>query len=462
MNTTHRPAIALILPRAGIYRYGTGAFSRFIRYSPMTLTTLAALVPPELDAEVRIFDEGIQTVQKEKIRADIVGITGITGASRRTYAYADYFRGRGVYVVIGGVHATLLPEEAQTHADTVVTGQAFESWPQFLRDWVSGKPRKRYDSRKKLDFSLFKTPSRGLLKKSGYVTVNSTQAVFGCPNSCEFCVTPVVCQGYQGRPIPQVVQDIASMKGTYFTFVDPSPIENVRYATDLYRALIPLGKKWTGLATTRLVMHGGLMDVMEQSGCKGLLIGFESLSQSANDAMSKGFSRVKEYRTLARELHSRGIAIMGCFVHGLDGDDPDCFGRTLDFVMEADIDLPRFTICTPFPGTPFFTRLKTEGRILTENWALYDAQHVVFKPARMSVEALEAGHHDIWKRAYTPGAITRRLAGSRTFLRLSIPANLAYRMYARRLPAFSDAYMANDHMLRRLTDDPARCGDDGP
>jgi len=442
-----RIRIALILPRAGIYRYGTGAFSLFLRYSPMTLVTLAALVPPELDADVSIFDEGIEVVHRDRISADIVGITGITGASHRTYAYADYFRSRGCYVVIGGVHATLLPEEAQEHADTVVTGQAFESWPRFLRDWAAGAPRRRYGAPRKLDFAHYRIPSRSLLKKKGYVTTNSTQAVFGCPNACEFCVTPVVCRAYQGRPIPQVIEDIASMGGTYFAFVDPSPIENVRYATDLYRAIVPLRKKWTGLATTRLVRHRELMDVMEESGCRGLLIGFESLSQGTNDAMRKGFSRVAEYHTLARELHRRGIAIMGCFVHGLDGDERECFERTLDFVMEADIDLPRFTICTPFPGTPFFRRLKREGRILTENWALYDAQHVVFRPARMSVESLEAGHHDIWRRAYTLGAMARRLAGSRTFLQFTVLANLAYRTYGRRLPAFSSEYMANRDAL---------------
>ncbi len=134
--------IVLILPRAGIYRFGTGAFSRFIRYSPMTLTTLASLVPEELGAEIELYDEGVERVPYRQISADIVGVTGITGASRRSYAYADYFRARGLYVVIGGVHATLMPEEAQQHADTVIRGQAFESWPRFLRDWAAGAPRR--------------------------------------------------------------------------------------------------------------------------------------------------------------------------------------------------------------------------------------------------------------------------------------------------------------------------------
>lgn len=135
--------IILILPRAGIYRFGTGAFSRFIRYSPMTLPVLAGLVPQNLDAEIEVYDEGVERIFPQRLKADIVGITGITGASRRAYAYADYFRKKGMYVVIGGVHATLMTEEAACHADTVITGQAFETWPQFLRDYSLGRPQKR-------------------------------------------------------------------------------------------------------------------------------------------------------------------------------------------------------------------------------------------------------------------------------------------------------------------------------
>jgi radical SAM superfamily enzyme YgiQ (UPF0313 family) len=439
--------IVLILPRAGIYRFGSGAFSRFIRYSPMTLTLLASLVPEELDADIEIYDEGAERIRFEGIEADIVGITGITGACLRTYAIADYFRAKGSYVVVGGVHATLMPEEAADHADTIITGQALESWPRFLRDWASGSPLPRYSAPEKTDFSHFKTPARKFVKYKNFITVNSTQAVFGCPNACEFCVTPVVCRHYEMRPIDQVVADIASMEGRYLTFVDPSPIENVRYATDLYRAMVPLGKTWTGLATTRLVAHGELMDAMAESGCKGLLIGFESLSQGSVDGIGKEFNKVEDYYRLVRDLHDRGIAIMGCFVHGLDGDDASCFDRTLDFVNDVAMDLPRFTVATPFPGTPYFARLKAEGRIITEDWSLYDAQHVVFRPALMDPDELETGHHRIWRRAYRLSGIASRLARSRAFLSYSIFANLGYRMYGRGLPRFTAEFMAADHGL---------------
>jgi radical SAM superfamily enzyme YgiQ (UPF0313 family) len=439
--------IALILPRAGIYRYGTGAFSRFIRYSPMTLTVLASLVPEDLGAGIELYDEGVEQVPLRTIRADIVGLTGITGAVRRTYAYADWFRGRGSYVVIGGVHATLMPEEAALHADTVITGQALETWPRFLRDWSDGRPKPRYSPGERTDFSRFKTPARQTMRFKPFITVNSTQAVFGCPNSCEFCVTPVVCRKYEMRPIPQVISDIAAMQGGFFTFVDPSPIENVGYATDLYRAIIPLKKIWTGLATTRLVRHKELMDVMAASGCQGLLIGFESLSQNANDNVQKEFNRVDDYYRLTAELHDRGIAVMGCFVHGLDGDDAGCFDRTLDFVERASIDLPRFTVATPFPGTPYFQRLKADGRILTENWSFYDAQHVVFRPLKMTIHDLEEGHHRVWREAYRYRRIIGRLARSRCFLSYSPLASLGYRKYGLALPRFGTEVMERDNLL---------------
>jgi radical SAM superfamily enzyme YgiQ (UPF0313 family) len=440
--------IALILPRAGIYRFGSGAFSRFIRYSPMTLPTLSALIPPELKATTELYDEGCEKIDPERIEADIVGITGITGATHRTYAYADYFRKRGSYVVIGGVHASLMVDEALAHADTVITGHAYETWPRFLHDYTNGTPQRRYAPPPgNTDFAKFRTPLRRFMKHKRFITVNSVQAVFGCPNSCDFCVTPVICRNYEARPIEQVIDDIRTTEGKYFTFVDPSPIENVAYATDLYRAMIPLKKKWTGLATTRLIRHRELMDTMAASGCRGLLIGFESLSQSVNNSISKPFNSVTDYYSLAHELHARGIAIMGCFVHGLDGDTKECFERTLEFVISARIDLPRFTVCTPFPGTPFFDRLKRDGRILSEEWRLYDAQHVVFKPLGMSVEELEEGHHRIWRDAYRTGHIAKRLIVNRCFLRFSALANVGYRIYGRSLARFDHEYMAGDHRI---------------
>lgn len=452
MNAPRKLNIALISPRTGLYRHGTGVFPLSLRYAPLNMLTLAALIPPELRGEITVHDESVEYVDPTKINADIVGLTGITGVSMRSYAYAEYFRRRGITTVMGGPHATLMPEETARHVDAVVIGHGYETWPRLLRDYCEGKLQKFYYPPEKIDWSLLPDPRRDLFARKSFITTNSTQAVFGCPHHCEFCVTPIICKGnYERRPIEDVVREVSRMPGRYVTFLDPSPVENTEYATALYRALIPLKKRWGGLATTRIVDNPELLDAMEASGCFGLLIGFESLTPGGNTTIGKSFNDTSKYRRLMHELHSRNISVMGCFVHGLDSDGPDCFKYTLDFIHEAKVDLPRFTICTPFPGTPYFERLKQEGRILTENWTLYDAQHVVFQPKLMSAEELQKGHIDCWNSAYSISSIFRRLAGSRTFLEYTILANIGYRLYCRGHKRFTRRRMSEDWKLNCTT-----------
>lgn len=440
--------IALISPRTGLYRYGSGVFPLFLRYAPLNLITLAALVPQELRGNITIYDESVDKITPSDITADIVGLTGITGVSMRSYAYADYFRSRGIFTVIGGPHATLMPQEALQHADAVVVGHAYETWPRLLWDFVNGSPQSIYTSPSHIDFEKIPVPDRSCFSKKRFITTNSVQAVFGCPHHCEFCVTPIICKGkYEHRPIPDVVKEVAAMKGKYVTFLDPSPVENVPYTIELCKALTPLKKRWGALATTRIVDNNKLLDAMSASGCFGLLIGFESLSPQSNSAIGKGFNNVESYHRLVKQLHSRGIAVMGCFVHGLETDDADCFKRTLDFVNSANIDIPRFTVCTPFPGTPFYQRLKNEGRILTDNWTLYDAQHVVFTPKLMDAEKLQEGHIQCWKKAYSTGSIVKRLACSHSFLEYTILANIGYRFYSNGHRRFTASTMAEDWKL---------------
>jgi radical SAM superfamily enzyme YgiQ (UPF0313 family) len=179
-----------------------------------------------------------------------------------------------------------------------------------------------------------------------------------------------------------------------------------------------------------------LLSLVARSGCRGLLIGFESLSQAALAETRKGFNMRKDYRFVVERLHAAGIAIMGCFVFGFDNDTPRTFADTVDFVNEANIDLPRYALLTPFPGTPLFNRLKREGRILTDDWGLYDGQHVVFQPRQMSPRDLLAGIERAWKATYSYRSIFKRLAGARIQLPIAFGANLGYRFYAHHLNSF--------------------------
>lgn len=428
--------ILLILPQGAIYRK-SGNFKKSLRYSPLALTTLAAQVPPELDAEIRIVDEGIEELDFN-IEADLVGITAITGNAPRAYNIAQRFRARGIPVVMGGVHATLMPEEAVRYVDTVVTGFAEESWPQLLRDFKQNRMKKMYTQLPNLSLANLPIARRDLLKKKAYITTNSMQATRGCINSCDFCVIPVAWgQRMYFRPVEDVVREAAMLPGKGLLFVDPSPIENVEYAKSLFRALIPLKKKWVGLATTKITKDPELLDLAAKSGCRGLLIGFESVTQETLKLANKRFNSVDDYSEMVKKLHARGIAIMGCFVFGFDSDDKDVFKRTVEFINKINIDLPRYAVYTPFPGTPLYKKLKSEGRIIEDNWSLYDAQHVVFRPARLTPEELQEGHYWAWRQNYTFGSISKRLAFSRCLLQVLIPANFGYREYARALPRYT-------------------------
>jgi radical SAM superfamily enzyme YgiQ (UPF0313 family) len=428
--------IVLISPKGPLYRHRGGIFKKSLRYQPLTLTTLAALVPEELGAEVTLYDEGIEDVPLE-IEADIVGLTVITGTALRSYELADHYRSRGISVVLGGPHVTLMPEEAATHADSVVTGYAEQSWPQLLLDFSAGVMQPLY--RQAEDFTLNDPvfPARHLLDARRFLTQDVFEATRSCNHDCDFCVAPAAWgrKPFQ-KPVEHVVEDIRRQGAKKLIFIDLNLIADRKYATELFEALIPLKVRWFGLSTILIAHDRALLDLMARSGCSGLLIGLETISPLNLQHAQKRFNEPAQYKEIVALLHRHDISVMGCFVFGLDADTSDIFRRTAEFVVDACIDLPRFAIATPFPGTPFYNRLDGEGRILTRNWELYDGQHVVFQPRQMSVETLRKGHENAWRHAYRYRSIARRLLGARIQIPIAIASNLGYRFYAHHLDDF--------------------------
>src|SRR5437660_781585 len=334
--------IQLLSPAGEIHRNGTGIFKTALRYAPLTLTTLAALVPDDLEAEITIQDEGVQPLELD-FGADLVGITAITGTSLRAYKIADELRGKGHTVVIGGVHATLLPDEAALHADALVLGYGEKSWPELLRDFQYGRLKPRYHTPTGRSLAGVPIARRDLLKKKKYATINSIEATRGCPHKCDFCVVPTAWSNtYAHRPVEEVVAELETFQGKKAIFIDLSPTEDVHYAKSLYRAVIPLGIRWVGLSTTRIAEDMELLKLAAQSGCKGLLIGFESISQDTLNQTNKHFHAAVEYGEVVKKLHDQGIGIQGCFVFGFDNDDESVFKRTVEFVDRTKIDLPRY------------------------------------------------------------------------------------------------------------------------
>ena len=428
--------IVLLCPRGPLYRHRGGIWKKTMRYAPLTLTTLASLVPPEIPSDVRIIDEGVDDIHPDRIEADLVGITAITGTAPRAYEIAAQFRQRNTPVVLGGVHPTLMPEEAMQHADAVVAGYAEESWPQLLRDFVSGRLRRRYDQSPTLSLANLPFPKRQLYNSRLVNVAHTLEATRGCIYQCEFCVVPAAWGKPLQKPVADVVADIRQMHAKRVIFLDLNLIADVSYAKELFRALIPLGIQWGGLATTTIAWDDELLDLAARSGCRGLLIGFESLNQATLVEAKKAFNMRQDYHEVIRKIRDRRIALMGCFVFGFDHDTAESFDETVDFVLSTHMDLPRYAVAVPFPGTAFFKRLKAEGRITTENWGLYDGQHVVFQPKNMTPDELLRSTRQAWKKTYSYGSIWKRLAGSRTQLPIAIPANLGYRFYAYHLDTF--------------------------
>lgn len=394
------------------------------------------MIPADVPHTVQLFDEGIGDVPLD-LDADLVGLTVITGTAKRAYDLADHYRARGISVALGGPHVTLIPDDAQPHADATVVGYAEDTWPELVRDARDGTLKRRYEQAPGLDIGGRPFPRRDLLPSRRFLTNNVFEATRGCVHACEFCVVPTAWgrKPFQ-KPVGEVVADIRQHGARKLIFIDLNLIADRAYALELFAALIPLRLQWYGLSTVLLADDDELLTLAGRSGCKGLLMGLESLSTVNLKGNRKAFNAPSNFVHVVERLHEHGIALQGCFVFGLDDDHPDVFLRTAEFAVHAGIDLPRFAVVTPFPNTPLYKRLDAEGRILTKNWELYDAQHVVFQPKHMTVRELQDGIESAWKYAYSYRSIWRRLRRSPAPWPVRIGTNLGYRFYANNLSRY--------------------------
>lgn len=435
--------IALLAPAGAMHRY-SGSFGKSLHYAPLTLTTLAALIPEDIEAEVRIYDETAEKIPLD-IDAELIGITCITGTAPRCYAYADYFRKKGKTVAMGGVHPSMLPDEAALHADVVFTGFSEQTFPQFIRDYVKGEYKKFY--RQNADYTIEgkPIPKRELLKANRYITTKTVEAIRGCCHTCSFCAYPAAFgKPVYKRPVKEVVAEIEALNTKHVLFPDVNLITDRAYAIELFTALIPLKVIWLGLVTSSVGIDDELMTVFRKSGCKGLLIGFESITQESQQYIHKGVNKVDSYVELMEKLHDNGILVQGCFAFGGDEEDESVFDRTVEMIIKAKIDLPRYSILTPFPQTAYYRQLEEEGRIIERNWAMYDVQHCVFTPKLMTREQLEAGTDRAWRDTYSNSNIFKRLAPFKHSPWLSLPLNMGYKGYADKWHKFTREVMCDN------------------
>ena len=425
--------ILFITPYDNNYKYKS-AFTKSLSYMPLTMPYLAALTPEEYGAEFRAIDEGVQRVNYEKLGFfDIVAITSVTSSVKRGYELADYFKKKGSYVVMGGHHVTLCPEEAAEHADTVMTGPADRIWREFIADFVSGTPRKRYDGEHCDIGAANVIPRRDLMQKSKYIFAPTVIANFGCTNRCEFCVINSFWGGkYSARSVEDVIAEIRSLRSKYILFLDPSPTSNPAYAKEFFTALIPLKIKWAGLCTTDVLDDEELFDLIIKSGCIGILMGFETFSvDSLKESYKK--NKIDGYKAVVERFHQNGVSVLGTFMLGFDGDTKESIMKMPDYIEKIGVDIPRFAILTPYPNTPTYRRLDAEGRMISKDWNDYDSIHATFEPKNFTARELEEMLVSVSNECYTLKRIFKRTVKNRYGGFIKLGVNLGFKIYNKKV-----------------------------
>jgi radical SAM superfamily enzyme YgiQ (UPF0313 family) len=407
LRNPHLKKVLLIFPRDKEIKFSNDTLYPF---PILGLTLLASLFPQTY--EVKIINEAIEKVDFDA-DVDLVGITGLTCVIKRAYAIADRFRERGVKVILGGVHPSLLPEESKEHADSVFIGEAEGMLDKVLGDFEAGELKPFYKNRDWSDLKGMPLPRRDLLSKHYKTFFKVIETTRGCPNRCEFCSVPTINgKRYRLRPLEEVDQELSRIikkEGEYVFLADDNATAKEDYAFELFEIFKRHQVKWMGFTTIKIAKNGELLKKAQESGCISLFIGFESLLQENLDNVSKRFVNTKELAHWIKTIQGHHIGIQGSFIFGFDEDDATIFKKTVEFVQKNNIELPTFSILTPFPGTPLQKRLEEEGRILDRDWSRYDMSHVVYKPKRMTVQELQKGY--LWAQKYicAPRSILKRL-----------------------------------------------------
>jgi len=397
------------------------------RFPYLSATTLAALTPP--DIEVTIQDENVQEISFDG-DIDIVAISIMTPLALRGYEIADRFRDNGTKVILGGFHATWMPDEAAAHADSVVTGEAEGIWDKIIEDIKLNNLRKRYSTPLVSDLNGIPPARRDLLKKDGYFFINTIQTTRGCPFDCDFCsVTAFYGRTYRYRPIEEIEKELQGISGgaNFLFIVDDNITGNPAHAKKLFEMLKRYPFKWLSQTSITFAEDPELLRLAKESGCYGMFIGFETLTQEGLDRLNKRFNRAEKYAGHIKRMHDHGIGIQGSFIFGYDWDTKASFDTVVDFTEKTKLDSVLFTILTPYPGTKVFSRMMEENRIITTDWSKYDMAHVVYKPKNMTPDELQEGYLWANRQFYSWPSMFKRLPAFRRSLQVFGPMNWGFK-----------------------------------
>jgi len=395
--------LLLISPRSSDKKSPVG-----FKVPQVALQIIAALTPENV--KVSMVDEHISDIDFSK-DYDLVGISIMTATAKRGYHLARTFKEKGSKVVFGGIHASVMPEEAINYGDAVVIGEAESSWLNLVEDFKQNTLKRYYQS-KEPDLSTAPLPKRDSridrsvlgIKWPGFYTTK------GCPYDCEFCsVSSVYGKKIRTLPIPLVIKDIENANSKVFLSLDDNVAANPKYAKSLFKEMAHLNIEWGGQCTVTIAKDDELLQLCRKSGCRGLFVGLESVSTKSMSRMHKTLKSLKDNEDAIKKIQNTGIIFHPSFVFGFDDDTKAVFDDTLEFLYRNRITTATFNILTPYPGTRLYHRLKQEGRLISEDWSHYNHYTVTFRPKNMTERELAEGYFFLKKEFYSLSNICRRI-----------------------------------------------------
>ncbi len=379
---------------------------RAIKIPQLSLHILASLTPNDVD--ITVIDEEIREIDFS-LNIDLVGISCMTATANRSYQLSDMFRQRGSKVVLGGIHPTILPQEAIRHADAVVIGEAEGCWADVINDFRKGNLQKFYHVPEP-DLSKYPFPRRDFHIDKALFNCVGLLTTRGCPYACEFCsVTDFYGRKIRHRPVSMVVGDIKQSGSKTFLILDDNVTGHPKYSKELFEALIPLGIGWVGQSSISLAKDKEMLKLCRLSGCAALFFGLESVSPSSLTGMKKSLKSIEETEEAIKIIQDNGIAFHPSIILGFDTDTKAIFDDTLEFLERTKLSTMALNVLTPYPGTRIYQRFKDQGRIISHDWRHYDHHTVVFQPKNMTPQELAEGHHYVQSEFYSFSSIVRHI-----------------------------------------------------